>query len=579
MPQKPEDPDPAKTQLQPPPSSLQPSGVSSSDARSKLVGAATEINPSGVSGAAGPRAAGTPGDAALPRIADVKLESSLGQGGMGAVYKGRQLQLDRAVAVKVIHAKLAKDESFLQRFEREAKVLAKLSHPNIVACYQAGIATSGEHFLLMEFVEGTSLAGWVAKHGPLSERDALVIGKQVAEGLEHALEACVVHRDVKPENILLKPVPQKTAGTSIGVQAKLVDLGLAGLAGPQTEATKITQAGTVVGTPVTMAPEQASDPDQVSHSWDIYALGCTLYFALTGKYPHEGKTIQEVLWKKLKDETPHPKRFRPDLADDVCQLILKIISFEKTKRPQTYEELIASFDALILARGGLSRSGERSPSVVLGGKSAAIAETTLLPRKAAQVESGSPLGKVALVVLAIAALGVGGLALSGKLSSKPDSQGTPGTTTPGTTTPGTTNPSTTAPSTADGDMKEPPGLPAGETTSLFGTDESLFSKWTLEPARGWKMAEEDGVADAVAEGAQASVAIFLKETPKGSFRLHGDVFPKSSKQLGARVELEDRSLDVSIQPLGEAVILKISQAPASLKAPAVFPVVFYAFLV
>ncbi|MEZ0230606.1 MAG: serine/threonine-protein kinase, partial [Planctomycetota bacterium] len=346
-------------------------------------GAETNILP-------GSQSAAKPSDRP-PTIPDVTLEKTLGQGGMGTVYKGRQITLDRAVAVKAIHPNLAADRTFVDRFEREAKVLAKLSHANIVTCYSAGTCReTGKHYLLMEYVEGEDLLKRVRKNGPLGERDAMIIARQVAEGLEHALEAGVIHRDVKPENILLKPVQGRTA-SSLGVQAKIVDLGLAALAQPDKEALRLTEAGTSLGTPLTMAPEQAEAPDSIDHRVDIYALGCTLFFALTGRFPHEGTTIAQVLSKKLRDETPNPKTLRPDLGDSTAKLVLQMMAFAPASRPATYEQLVAQLDAEIARLPGPS-TGRLS--------SARIETSTNAGKEAAPGGDNTPVKLIAGVVLA-----------------------------------------------------------------------------------------------------------------------------------------------------------------------------------
>ncbi|MGA2221013.1 MAG: serine/threonine-protein kinase [Verrucomicrobiia bacterium] len=208
----------------------------------------------------------------------------LGRGGMGAVYKARQKQLDRVVALKILPPGIGHDAAFAERFVREAKALAKLNHPNIVTLYEFG-RTDGLFYFLMEFVDGVSLRQ-LLNAGRIAPREALAIVPQICDALQYAHDHSIVHRDIKPENILLD-----RAG-----RVKVADFGLAKLVGgdaPETTATGIvvpvspatTEAGQVIGTPQYMAPEQVQQPQEVDHRADIYSLGVVFYQMLTGELP------------------------------------------------------------------------------------------------------------------------------------------------------------------------------------------------------------------------------------------------------------------------------------------------------
>jgi Protein kinase domain len=228
----------------------------------------------------GPSPAGGHGAFVAPEPADLaphfpqlEILALLGQGGMGAVYKARQLKLDRFVAVKILPAEWGRDPAFAERFAREARALARLSHPHIVAVHDFGEA--GEHFyLLMEFVDGANLRQ-LLQAGPLDPRLALQIIPQVCDALQYAHEEGVVHRDVKPENIL---VDQRG-------RVRMADFGLAKLVGPSRASFTLTSTHQVMGTLDYMAPEQRNHPQEVDHRADIYSLGVVFYEMLTGQLP------------------------------------------------------------------------------------------------------------------------------------------------------------------------------------------------------------------------------------------------------------------------------------------------------
>ncbi|HEY5909482.1 MAG TPA: protein kinase [Verrucomicrobiae bacterium] len=197
----------------------------------------------------------------------------LGQGGMGAVYKARQPGLDRLVALKILPSGPAGDAGFAERFNREARALAKLSHPNIIAVYDFG-QTHGLHYFIMEYVDGPNLRQ-IEQAGKLAARDALEIIPQICEALQFAHDEGVVHRDIKPENVLLDKKGR----------VKIADFGLAKILGTETRNFRLTGAKDVMGTPHYMAPEQVENPRQVDHRADIYSLGVVFYEMLTGELP------------------------------------------------------------------------------------------------------------------------------------------------------------------------------------------------------------------------------------------------------------------------------------------------------
>ncbi len=298
--------------------------------------------------------------AAPPCIPNVELSRELGRGGMGSVWLGRQTWLDRAVAVKSLDA--THDQQFIARFRREARILAGLSHPNIVACYDAGTDANQRPYLVMELVDGPDLRRHVAAHGPLSPAAAVRVVREVAEGLAHAHAQGLIHRDVKPENVLLAPRDGTSRVTRIDAPddafpftAKLADLGLARPM-RQTGDHSLTVQGQLLGTPQTMAPEQFDDPDGVDHRADIYGLGCVLYFALTGEAAFSGHSFAELVSSKVHGRPPDPTRLRRDLPRGLGELTAAMLAGKREHRPADYADLLTRLQALGHAPAGRNRT-------------------------------------------------------------------------------------------------------------------------------------------------------------------------------------------------------------------------------
>ncbi len=282
---------------------------------------ATPAGPSG-EGAAKPR-----------RIGGFDLLATLGKGGMGTVFKARQVSMDRLVALKVLPPNLAKNQGFVQRFLREARSAAKLNHPNIVQGYDVGDA-DGVYYFAMEFVDGPTLKDLIRRERRLDEKKALNLIGGVARALEHAHGHGIVHRDIKPENIMI---------TREGV-VKLADLGLA----RSSEAVDtVTLDGAALGTPHYMAPEQARGDPDIDIRADIYALGATLFHLVTGEFPFTGPTAAAIMAKHLTAPLPDPREKNPALSRPVCDLIRRMTAKEREDRPETPTDLLAEIrDAL-----------------------------------------------------------------------------------------------------------------------------------------------------------------------------------------------------------------------------------------
>ena len=302
-------------------------------------------------GAGSPEGVGAPTQTApkakkLDRLGEYKLIKRLGAGGMGEVYKGYQESLERDVAIKVLFKHLASNKDFVERFQREARIMAKLDHPNILRCFGVG-EESGFHYFAMEFIDGGSMQDALDKHGKLSVGDALHVILACSRALEHAHEQNMIHRDIKPDNILL---------TRKGV-VKVADLGLAKAHG---ENVNLTHTGTGAGTPVYMSPEQARDAKHVDLRSDIYSLGCMLYAFLTGKAPFSGETYVELFEAKEKGKFDPARKSNMEIPERLDLMIDKMVAKKPEHRYQTCAELIKDVEGLGLASKTLSFLEETS---------------------------------------------------------------------------------------------------------------------------------------------------------------------------------------------------------------------------
>ncbi|MFI0407146.1 Stk1 family PASTA domain-containing Ser/Thr kinase [Actinomadura sp. 3N508] len=328
-----------------------------------------------------------------------RIESRVARGGMATVYVARDIRLDRVVAIKVMHAGLAADEQFVTRFIGEAKAAAALSHPNVVAVYDQ--RTDGEHvFLVMEYVAGHTLRDALTTLGRLGPRAALEIMQPVLAALGAAHRAGLVHRDVKPENVLI---------TEDG-QVKVADFGLA----RAETATKMTKTGVLIGTVGYLAPEQVVSGDADVRS-DVYAAGVMLFELLTGHLPHQADTPLAVAYKHVNETVPAPSTAIPGIPLRVDELVTDATSHDPQRRPQDANQYLAEVAEVF---GGLPpdfdrRLEETNATAVLErpqhARTAVLDAPTLAPeRTRADRAIGALTGRYVLVAIgAIAAIILG----------------------------------------------------------------------------------------------------------------------------------------------------------------------------
>ncbi|MBE7466552.1 MAG: protein kinase [Planctomycetes bacterium] len=254
----------------------------------------------------------------------------IGHGGMGVIFKARQKSLDRIVAMKVLAAKLAMDMNFVARFQREARAIARVNHPNILAVYDVG-SEEDTHYMIMELIEGESLAELQQRQGggPLKVEDGIKFIKAAAMGLEAAHATGITHRDIKPENLMV---------TNKGV-VKVSDFGLA----KETDATGATSTDAVMGTPAFMSPEQC-DGKKVDGRSDIYSLGGTFYKLITGRLPFEAETAMSMMYRHKHEALIPPKEIVPSIPQPISAIVCKMMAKKPSQRQQSMTEVVESIE-------------------------------------------------------------------------------------------------------------------------------------------------------------------------------------------------------------------------------------------
>jgi len=271
--------------------------------------------------------------AAVKKIPGYKITGKLGAGAMAVVYKAKQLSLNRTVAIKVLPKRFSENPEYVERFYKEGQAAGRLNHPNIVQAIDVGEA-GGYHYFVMEYVEGKTIADDLTAGKIFSETEALDIIIQVAHALQHAHACSLIHRDVKPKNIMIM-----TNGT-----VKLADMGLA------RETTDIeaaqSEAGKAYGTPYYIAPEQIRGKIDIDGRADIYGLGATLYHMLTGRVPFMAEDSADVMRKHLREKLVPPDHINTSLSAGISEVVEVMMAKRREKRYKNIDELLIDLEAL-----------------------------------------------------------------------------------------------------------------------------------------------------------------------------------------------------------------------------------------
>ncbi len=274
-----------------------------------------------------------PGD----RLGHFELVQYIGGGGMGRVFRALDTRLARTVAVKVLSPDQAADRDTLLRFQNEAQSAARLDHDNIARVHYVG-EDRGLHYIVFEFIAGVNIRELVESKGPLPLAEAISYTLQAAEALAHAARRNVVHRDIKPSNLLITPEGQ----------VKLIDMGLARLREVGAAAADLTASGITLGTFDYISPEQARDPRNADVRSDLYSLGCTFFYMLTGRPPFPEGTVLQKLLQHQGDQPPDVRQFRPELPEGVCRVLRRTLAKDPRHRYAEPGEMVG--DILLLAQ-------------------------------------------------------------------------------------------------------------------------------------------------------------------------------------------------------------------------------------
>ncbi len=285
----------------------------------------------------------------------------LGSGGMSNVYRATDRILERTVAVKILAEHLSDDERFVTRFRREALAVAKLIHPNIVQVYDTGV-DADRHFIVMEYVEGRSGAQILQSQGPVDFQIATEVGIQACAGLDYAHRCGIIHRDVKPGNLMIIGGP--AGGGEMTV--KLADFGIA----RAVEQTRITQVGSVVGTAAYLAPEQVRG-EEATPATDVYALGVVTYQLLTGRLPYEGSSLAELAVRQQNERPLPPSTYNGDVPQTLGAAVLRALEGDPARRYASADELAGGLRLGLQGEDVTLPLGEEStPTQTLGGETA-----------------------------------------------------------------------------------------------------------------------------------------------------------------------------------------------------------------
>jgi serine/threonine-protein kinase len=327
------------------------------------------------------------------RVNNYEVRSILGEGGMGAVYLAEHPFMGRKAAIKVLRRELAQDRGLVERFMNEARAANAIHHPNIIDIIDVGMLPSGIPYLMMEFLEGESLAKRIERQGRMPVADAVAVATQTASALQAAHDKGIVHRDLKPDNLYLVP----DEGRPFGAKVKVLDFGIAKLRGELSGTGAKTQSGSVMGTPPYMSPEQCRGiTEEIDHRTDVYALGIILYEMLVGAPPFMSAGWGEVVLMHVTKPVPPPRAKNADVPAELEAVILKALAKLPEDRWVSMDELDAALRKSIGAppRGfasGFKTGGDADPSGT-GASSPSTRTPTTLGSSSGEVTPGASVG-------------------------------------------------------------------------------------------------------------------------------------------------------------------------------------------
>jgi eukaryotic-like serine/threonine-protein kinase len=302
-----------------------------------------------------------PGDVIENKYEIVRL---LGEGGMGAVFEGRNRLIERRVAIKVLHAEARAAAGVVERFEREARAAGMIGGDHILEVLDLGSLPGGERYMVMEFLDGETLSSRISRRGRLTTAELVPLLRQALVGLRGAHAAGIVHRDLKPDNLFIL---REKAGHKDFL--KIIDFGVSKFSGLSSEF-RMTKTGSVMGTPYYMSPEQAKGASGVDHQSDIYSLGVIAFEALTGQVPFEGTSFNDLMFKIVLSEMPDVQKLVPDVDPRFAAIIRRAMAKDVAHRYPTADAFIADLDAFSGAAGALGKSwSESARSSVAGAPS------------------------------------------------------------------------------------------------------------------------------------------------------------------------------------------------------------------